>query len=120
MGKCDVCNQECNPSVVVVGVGEFCMKHEPPRPQTRLAMHLCPDPTFCQRVLTAERAAARRAGKAEGLKEAAEILKNAAAADASNAAHCSAPNHRDRLQKLSENELVMARQILARAEEVER
>ena len=66
------------------------------------------------------RAAARRAGKAEGLREAAEILRAAAEADARNAAHCSAPNHRERLQKLSENEQVMAQRMLTRAEEVER
>ena len=63
--------------------------------------------------------AARRAGRAEGLREAAEILRTAAAADARNAAYCSAPNHRERLQKLSENELVMAQRMLARAEEVD-
>lgn len=73
----------------------------------------------CER-LRAERDAARRAGKAEGLREAAEILRGAAEADARNAVYCSAPNHRERLQNLSENELVMAQRMLTRAEEVER
>ena len=63
---------------------------------------------------------ARRAGRAEGLRDAADILRNAAEADARSAVHCSAPNHRERLQNLSENELVMAQRMLARAEEVER
>ena len=63
---------------------------------------------------------ARRAGRAEGLREAAKILRDAAESDARNPVHCSAPYHRDRLQKLSENELVMAQRMLSRAEEVER
>ena len=66
------------------------------------------------------RAAARRAGKAEGLREAAQILRDAAEVDARNAVHCSAPNHRERLQNLAENELIMAQRMMSRAEEVER
>ena len=67
-----------------------------------------------------EAASSRRAGRAEGLREAAEVLRTAAAADARNAVYSTAPNHRERLQTLSENELVMAQRMLARAEEVER
>ena len=63
---------------------------------------------------------ARRSGRAEGLREAAQILRDAADVDARNAVHCSAPNHRERLQNLAENELVMAQRMMSRSEEVER